>query len=352
MNIKGRVLRLLGNRSHNSVLDMKQVKRILVVRNGRIGDVVCMFPLLRELKKNFPEIEVDVYAGVHSYFLFDYCPFVERVYVKYKKRQIFKTWIDFFKMKFRSYDLIIDAMPLKFELQMSLFLLNAKWMVGLEYAPRYEVMKKELKRYNGQLHQVSAGEHTVEYLTDLIRFLNVQEYSDTMLFFNDKVHLDKADTFLSDFSHVKKIALNVDASSLTRSLYEPQIVEISQALASKNTAIILLSLPNRRHEMQELIKKNNLENVFVSYKTESIYDVAAIVSKVQLVISPDTSIIHIASAYNVATVGIYKNDDIHIAGWGPRSHDHAVIRSQFFEENSLEGFSTQELIDAAKAFLA
>lgn len=350
MSLKGKILRFLGNRSSEVEIKPDAIKRVLVVRNGRIGDVVCMFPLLREIKENFPQWEVDVYAGIHSNFLFDYCPFVERVYTKYKTRQIIRTWIDFFKMYFRSYDLIIDAMPLRFELQASLFLLNPRWMVGLEYSDRHGVYKKDLNRYM-HLHQVSAGEHAVDYLTDLITFLGVRSYSKKMLFFNDKQYTDKAETFIKGFEEKRLIALNIDASSSTRSLYEVQIVEILQSLAGKETAVLVFSLPGRRDEVTSLIDSYQLAHVYPTYETKTIYDVAALLEKMEMVISPDTSIIHIASAYDIPTVGIYKNDDIHIAGWGPRSEVNRVIRSQFSEENSLEGFSTQELISAAKSFL-
>ena len=39
---------------------MDRIKRFLIIRLDEIGDYVLTAPLLRELKRNFPEAEIDL----------------------------------------------------------------------------------------------------------------------------------------------------------------------------------------------------------------------------------------------------------------------------------------------------
>lgn len=48
---------------------------------------------------------------------------------------------------------------------------------------------------------------------------------------------------------------------------------------------------------------------------------------------------------NIPTVGIYRNDEQHIAQWGALSSLHVVIRSSVVDDNTLEGFSTKEAVE-------
>jgi ADP-heptose:LPS heptosyltransferase len=69
--------------------------------------------------------------------------------------------------------------------------------------------------------------------------------------------------------------------------------------------------------------------------------------RADLVISPDTAVIHIASAFDTPVVGIYQDDGIKPVQWGPRSSASAVVLSR--SPLSIEGFSVTEVIAHAVA---
>jgi ADP-heptose:LPS heptosyltransferase len=342
MQWKGWLLKKICTEKTKDPFNAKEIHRILVVRNGRIGDAVCTFPLLNELKKKYPDAEIDVYAGVHSNYIFQKLPELNHVFTKYRKRQFLKTWMEVFRMKQRRYDLILDAMAMKFELQLILCYLNPKWLIGLEIEAKYGIAKQDLSAYSALSIPTQTNRHVVEVLSGLLPLIGIDHYDISLTFPRDKEKEEMAKAFVKLLNANKVIALNVDSSSITRNLYEKQIVEIIKGL--QDYTIIILSLPQRRPELEAIIQRNQLSNACLSYKTESIFDVAALLRQCDLLISPDTSLIHIASAIDLATVGIYRNDDRHITKWGPRSSQNTVIKSSILDENSLEGFSTQETI--------
>lgn len=340
MNWKGWILKKI--RKKKEVFDPNIVKRVLVVRNARIGDAICAFPLLRELKKAYPNFEIDVFATIHCDFLFEKLPYVNKVFTKYKKRQFIKTWIEILKMKFRNYDLVIDAMPLRFDQSMTILFLHPKWIIGLGVEKRYGIEKKEISFYDGVYTPDFGKEHMVEELCGLLSLINIEDFDTTMEFPKDNEKSKRAEEFIHSVNSNIVIGLNVDASSITRNLYEKQIVEIIRGL--KDYKIILLSLPQRRIELESIISKYELTNCQLSYQTNSIFDVAEILRLLDLLITPDTSLIHLASAMDIPTVGIFRNNDEHIIKWGPRSHLKAIVRAVVLENNSLEGFNSEEVI--------
>ncbi|MBF4249092.1 lipopolysaccharide heptosyltransferase family protein, partial [Vibrio anguillarum] len=57
----------------------------------------------------------------------------------------------------------------------------------------------------------------------------------------------------------------------------------------------------------------------------SIYDAIAIVDKAKLVVSVDTSIVHVASGFNKPQIAIYKQDKVNFSNWHPNSEHANVI---------------------------
>lgn len=72
--------------------------------------------------------------------------------------------------------------------------------------------------------------------------------------------------------------------------------------------------------------------------------------RADLVISPDTALVHIASAFDTPVVGIYQNDGIKPVQWAPRSSASAVVLSR--SALSIEGFSVGEVIAHAARLLS
>ena len=62
-----------------------------------------------------------------------------------------------------------------------------------------------------------------------------------------------------------------------------------------------------------------LDYVVPSYTTETIIDAAAIVEQLDLIITPDTSIVHIASSFDKPVVSIHENNKDSFRLWSPSS---------------------------------
>ena len=91
-----------------------------------------------------------------------------------------------------------------------------------------------------------------------------------------------------------------------------------------------------------MVLKLKLDYVVESYKTSTILDLAALIEKLDLIITPDTSVVHVASTYNKPIVTIHENNHHSYNLFAPTSKLSRTVFST--SQKSLNGFSLNELI--------
>jgi len=98
-----------------------------------------------------------------------------------------------------------------------------------------------------------------------------------------------------------------------------------------------------------MISELGLDYVIPSYTTETIIDAAAIVEQLDLIITPDTSIVHIASSFDKPVVSIHENNKDSFRLWSPSS----TLSKTIFAESSygLFDYSVNDIVKSAADIL-
>ena len=351
MNLRASILKLIARKSYSGNFEPRKFRRILIVRPAKIGDTICLFPLIRELKKNIPSANIDVYASTYNNFMFRFMPQVRHVYTRYKRHKALTTLVEIFRMRRNHYELVIDTMDIRFGKVMALALIKADWLVAnTGYERHYGMDNSDLGLYYklNQWKQI----HTTDRLVEFLRLLGIENYDNKMEFPLDGKTISFAESFLRPHADYKLVGLNAEATSKTRTIPNSGIIQLCKGLAQrdKNIKILLFSSPARHYDMNMLIENSKLNNVVVETGTKDIFDAAALVSFMKVMISPDTSFIHIASAFDIPTVAIYPNDPQHLRYWGPRSSKHVVIQPDQ-SDGSINDFSISGTVRAALKLL-
>lgn len=347
MSIKAKILKLLARKSYKDEFRPETFRKILIVRTAKIGDTICMFPLLREIKKAFPSAQIDIYASTYNNYLFKHTPNVSNVYTRYKERNTLNTLKDIFKMRANHYDLVIDTMDLRFGKTLALVFINASWLLAnTGYESRYGIDNSDLGLY----YKLTTWKqiHTIDRLLEFLQLLGINNYDNTMEFpIGDEAVLF-AKSFLKPYEDHKLIGLNADASNRARSILDSEIIDICRKIKQRdgNIKILLFSSISRRSHMEALIKDSGLDNVILEDGTTSIFDAAALASFMNVMISPDTSFVHIASAFNIPTVAIFQNDQNHLKYWAPKSSNNIVIQPDE-PGSSIRGFRIDDTVSSA-----
>ena len=347
MNLKIVFLKFFLKRNKEK-FDRNCITKILFIRPAKIGDAIVSFPLLRELKKNFPSASIDVLAGVNSIDTFKRISYINKIYLKYKKRQFFKTWISIFKLRKNKYDLIIDTTDIKFWFLIATRIINAKYYFSQDSSQRYNgYLKSDLNFYDKVL-EYNYGLHYTYRMSNYLELFNIKKYDTTLEFPLKKDEKLKAIDFQNNLKNKEFIVINIDASSEDRSISNTDLLRMLNNLNKKlkNTSIIIFCLPSRREEIMTLLEEYNKDFVKLAYPSKTIFEVSALLSLSKLLISPDTSFVHIASAFNLNQICFYRDNDNHILDWGPLSENNIVIRSNDKNNNSIQGFDHNKIIES------
>lgn len=136
---------------------------------------------------------------------------------------------------------------------------------------------------------------------------------------------DRARSFLSGCPGTPTIVFNAFGNPrgkrFSRTTSCSLITEIAKACP--DAGIVLISSPACRAAAAEIRQELGLRNVYHADHIRTIRDSAALIQQSDAVVTPDTSIVHIACAYDRPQLCVYR-DATELALWQPFS-DRAVV---------------------------
>ncbi len=332
----------------------KLFKNILINARFKIGDTIMLFALIREIKKHNPSINIDILAGKDNSFMFDNNPYISEVFTLYKWVKFKKSIFELKKIRSVNYDLIIDISSTKFGNLLYLKLLNSKYMVTLKSSNRYNISNN--KCYDLVL-KILPRQHILDHFFSVLNLFSIQ-FDPSMkrldIYLKDNTLL-KAKQFIKRVvpKKEKSVLLNIDASSQSRSISTKDLQKIILDMADTfhKTTFIIISIPKRRKEIQAFLDTKQYDNVLLSYLLVDIFDVMALISNVDIVITPDTSIIHIASALKKPFIGIYSQNPTNFSRFSPIAKNYKLVFAPNTKENSIQDFDHQLLLKTLKDML-
>ena len=328
----------------DNFLKGNNIKSILFLRyDGKIGDMIVNSLMFREIKKVYPDIRIGVIARGAAIDIIKDNPNVDKIYKYYKDRKKIKDLA--LKIKEEKYDLLIDFSEILRVNQMMLInLCRARINTGLD---RKDWELFDLSIESGK--DFKWTEHiTKRYLAYLIKLGLKKENIDISydIYLKDE---KKYEVFFNEIKESKKLILNPYGASKHKSFSIETLENIITYLKDKDIAIILTYFGDKYKELEFLEKK--YKYVYIPKKIESILDTAILIKKSDYVISPDTSIVHIASAFNKKMITVYppkggKYGVDHLV-WAPKSEYSRVIfckdKIGTYDEIDINTFNMEEM---------
>ena len=328
----------------DNFLKDNSIKSVLFLRyDGKIGDMIVNSLMFREIKKVYPDIRIGVIARGAAIDIIKDNPNVDKIYEYYKDRKKIKDLA--LKIKEEKYDLLIDfSEMLRVNQMMLINLCRARINIGLD--------RKGWKLFDLSIESgkdFKWTEHiTKRYLAYLIKLGLKKENIDISydIYLKDE---KKYEVFFNEIKESKKLILNPYGASKHKSFSIETLENIITYLKDKDIAIVLIYFGDKYKELEFLEKK--YKYVYIPKKIESILDTAILIKKGDYVISPDTSIVHIASAFNKKMITVYppkggKYGVDHLV-WAPKSEYNRVIfckdKTGNYDEIDINTFNMQEM---------
>jgi lipopolysaccharide heptosyltransferase II len=288
------------------------VKRILVIQTAFLGDVILSTPVVSELKRLYPNSNIDILVKKGNESLVNDNPKIHQVYVFDKTNG---KWASIMRLtrEFRKnrYDLVINLHRFGSSGIICAFS-GAKLKYGFKKNPFSFSYSKSFE------HTIGDGTHEVERNLSILKEFGAVEKLKPELF-PSEAHFAKVHSYTSE----KYICLAPASVWFTKQLPTEKWVELIQKKTNEGT-VCLLGGPadfNLCEKIRDEAKRDNVINLAGKL---SLMESAALMKGATMNFVNDSGPLHIASAMN-APVTTFFCSTIPDFGFGPLSDDSTII---------------------------
>ena len=341
--IKAFILRSLSTKK-NCDFDIRQAKSVLFLRYDRIGDMVVTTPVFRELKKAKPDIKIHVLASAANQDVLANNPYVDFIYTNHKNN-LFGDLLSLLKLRKQNFDVCVEfdhsVIP---HAIIRLKIINPKKVISVKKYERYGVDGSELSLYDFYTNKPKKSHFRDIWLATLKPF-SIKPKSNSYDLFITSKQQEHAQNFIKQYTSKFLVGINLEGAVKGKKIKFSELHQICQGLykANQNIQIIILTTPNNLQNTNKKIIEMSLGYVGTSYKTNNILDATALISQLDLIITPDTSIVHIASAFNKPIVTIHENNQDSYQLFSPTSSINKTVFSP--KKDTLRGYDVQKVIE-------
>jgi len=308
-------------------------KKILVIQIGKIGDMILTTPLLDEIKKIYPDSELTVLASKRNSIISNNLSSVDNTVI-FDKR-IFHLLKLLIKFKRKSFDIWIDA---KDEHSTTSKMLESicKPKQSLGFNIKENVFDIDLSNFVYGTHRIDINLSPINYFKNERMKRNVLP----------RINIPDIDSknVISRIKNIngKKVLLNLSVGIDTRDLEIEKWLEIVNGI-NTDFNVILSGEKNAYDNIKRIIKESKRNNIFL-VETNSIFELAELIKLCDLLVTPDTSAVHLASCFNTPIVCFFHNVEWVRIKFSPLSEKQKIIVSK--DENSFKSLTPQEILNA------
>lgn len=291
--------------------------KVLVSALGKLGDTVLTTPFYRVLKQefNFKRIDVIVSEGTEAILIKN--PFVDNIFIYKKKPWKALKFIN--KVRKTKYEYFID--PKDHYSKQSLYiakLIRAKFKIGFN--------NKDSQYFD---YSVNPGK-LENKLHHILIFLNSLDYFGWKLpnqiprpeLYPKEIANKEVSNFIKSNSLYGYYCLNISASKESKMIDKEKISEFLSEI-NTNSPIVLINGPSDKEYINFLL---NQHKNLIRFESRSYDHAIGIIKNSNLLITPDTSLVHIASAYNIPILAFYSELDNFYNKFHPLSDLQVIIR--------------------------
>ncbi|MDC9615761.1 glycosyltransferase family 9 protein [Xenorhabdus khoisanae] len=337
--IKFNLAKIFIDKRNKNEFQPDNIKKVLFLRDDdKIGDMIVSTPAFKALSER--GVELHVLSGHSNYCVIENNPHIDKVYFyPDKTKEIIRLGLT---LRNESYDLVIDMgdqIPAIYLLFIRL--INAKNVLGFN--------KDKINIYNKSIMYLQYESHITERYKTLIKSMGIYDFNMQYDIHVPKDVQDKVYDFYVKLSGKVTIVINPFSSEKKRDLSKEQLIGITSYIR-KSYPLTNIILVGNRNKLNTLSCLNGCEiNPF-----DDFLSAVEIIKYSDLVISPDTSIVHVASAYEKNTVALYGNDKhgnfVNNNVWGP-GNKNAIQLTQKKVNSKISEIPLHVILDKIDFFL-
>ena len=328
--------------------ELSEGQGILVLRmDDKLGDSVTATGFLRELKAKNKNQKLVVVAGPATAAIYRRLSYIDRVLIS--KKGILPTLKLFFKLKQCKYNFIINTSHI----------LNPRVIFLASLLSAHKKISFANKTVKLFTHHIEIDFKT-EHVTGRYRkVLELLAYTDSNLDYQITLDTESQSAAKQYIDQLRKkarniIVLNSFSGARLRNFNQKTSTAIVRKLL-ENPDVLVLSLANfGDHNILSSWIDNSFNGRWINNPNLSSIEMnMALLDQCDLIITPDTAWVHIASALKKKLVAVYRKDDnseeVNSVIWAPYKTEACVIFAESTAENpdDINNVNTDEIVQAA-----
>ncbi|MBI3587474.1 MAG: glycosyltransferase family 9 protein [Ignavibacteriales bacterium] len=342
----------------NTPLELSRVRKLLILRYDRLGDMIVTTPVFRNLKRHHPGLYIGVFTSSSNAELIQYNTNVDSIYI------LHTNWVKLLQEILRArkdgYDVVLN------------FIFNRTTSGGILanlIAPHGYKVGQGADKYqfyfNRLLKLPRTSEHMVEtlaYYIEQVFALKIQRQELAFEIFVDDVSKRTVNEFLSHHllrsrnahggEELPYLVFNLSATEAVRKISVEQAKAIAVHLSKQEKIrTVVIAAPNDDYMKDEVRRSVASQSVLVypEHGQATLLQIAALIGGAVCVITPDTSIIHFASAMQTPVLGFFTPlQGMH--EWLPYKVNHSLVTAEQGRHTS--SISHEKIIMAIDSFLS
>ena len=301
----------------NDIVTEFNIKKILILRHDRIGDLLISQPIFKYIKTKYPEMQIDVMLSNYNQSAINCVkPYINNYYIYDKSFS--KSFSLINVLKKNRYDLILDLMDKKSSTSALLIkYIKPKFSAGLEKSDS-EIYNFTISRKDDSKYQI------VERTAELLNLFGIDtndldlrpdykiDNSYNIYPINELVQKDK-----------KFIAVNLSGSNQSKFWGQENNIQFIKLFKEKypELSVVIFYTKDMTYYADHISKAtNSLKCELLNNFDEYVFALG----KAEIIITPDSSAVHIASVFNIKCIILYNQDldKIDALPWYPYKTQH------------------------------
>lgn len=281
------------------------MKRILLVRTDRVGDVVFITPMIRELRKAFPDSFIATLTQPHTKNLLINNPYLDEALTDDFSEESFISIVKTLKsFKFTHGLLMMPTQRAAFQM----FLAGIPERIGVGHK-LYEAVTfmKSVTR-----NKYTPLRHEADYCMDLARKIGVKTNNILLeIFLSDKERME-AVCLLNKFGvRDDDIKILIHSGSLgsapnwSEKNYFDLLKKIISEFNNENIKILLTAREMSDKFLKDIHDLNCNKIINIVSALDNLRDFIKIIGQADVFLGPSTGPLHIADALGIKTIGIH-----------------------------------------------
>ncbi|MBD3217311.1 MAG: hypothetical protein GF310_03480 [candidate division Zixibacteria bacterium] len=337
-----------GVKKARGKFDPQKVKKVLFIRHDKLGDMVISLPIFHNLKKKFPHIEIDLVCGKDNYEIVRTDPHIRKAYFYHKKP--LRDWENVKAMRRENYDCVADLI---FGASVTATIL-VSLIAGRGF--KLGVGKLHYAKYFDRTVESERGVHHIINSTGQILNLFGLDLADCDM--RPRLYLEDEDfkpgrEFVGSLKekYDTVVCVNLSAGRPARTWPMEKYLKIIMMLLDEypDWVFALNYAPSEYWKAEKILEKYDGRVVPIP-KGLNIRQVAGMMKYYDFLLTPDTSLTHLASAFDLPSVVMFSGDDSNFNEWGPYNQKVRAVRSPDFYR--IEQVEPEALFEAFKKVAA